>query len=502
MSKKYSDFMDEITPDELYDRFIEYGLFSGNLPPIFDAASFLAYCKDGARQEFVDKWYQYATYDSMRNINIPRSIGIPVPMGYELLCRCLKENWEKLQCHFRKTCLEEKHIISRIHIRKMRDKSALFEMNYKNWRIDGTPEPELLIGKRYMVSADISSCYPSIYTHAIPWALVGKEVAKTRTNRGEWFNQIDHFAQRTKNGETHGILIGPHTSNILSEIILCKIDEELCSKWDYVRNIDDYRCYVETQEKADEFLIALNQALKEYDLLLNHKKTEIRELPIGAVEQWIHQIQDKAVYFEKFHPYVDYTEIQTFMDFCIELMAKNRDNASIFLYGLKMLQHHTLTPNAKGNLVKTVISLSLLYPYIVPLLEQYVFTTCDTDKREIEKYINLIYERYFSHNGYEACAYALYYAVRYDGLLKSFDVSHVIEKKDCILMLLALIYCRKHEKAEALDKLRAYAVKLKDDSEMEEYWPFVYECLSVDDLEDDWKRMKQANVSFLKEAYR
>ena len=46
-------------------------------------------------------------------------------------------------------------------------------MNYSNWKTDGTPEPDLLIGKKYIVKADISTCFPSIYTHSIPWALVG-----------------------------------------------------------------------------------------------------------------------------------------------------------------------------------------------------------------------------------------------------------------------------------------------------------------------------------------
>ena len=52
-------------------------------------------------------------------------------------------------------------------------------MGYKNWRIDGTPEPDIFLGKRYMVTADISKCYPSIYSHAIAWALAGKSVAKS-----------------------------------------------------------------------------------------------------------------------------------------------------------------------------------------------------------------------------------------------------------------------------------------------------------------------------------
>ena len=55
-------------------------------------------------------------------------------------------------------------------------------MNYKNWYLDGNPELDLLIQKneinRYLVKADISTCFPSIYTHSIPWAIVGKQQSK------------------------------------------------------------------------------------------------------------------------------------------------------------------------------------------------------------------------------------------------------------------------------------------------------------------------------------
>lgn len=340
MGKSYSDFMQEISPDELYDCLIQYGLFSEKLPPVFDVSSFLAFCKDPTRSTFADKWYAYVNYDSMRNINIPRPIGIPTPMGHERLCYCLSRHWHRIQRYFRKTTANQKYNISRIHIRKMRDTNALFQMNYKNWRIDGTPEPDIVLGKRFMVAADISNCFPSIYTHALPWALVGKATAKQTVNRkNEWYNQIDYWAQRSKNGETHGVLIGPHTSNILAEIILCKIDEELCKKWEYTRNIDDFCCYVCSREDADAFLVDLNRCLREFDLSLNHKKTEIVELPVGAVERWVHQLQNHSLYFEKFQPHVDYREVQTFADFCIELMAKNKDNASIILYALKILQN-------------------------------------------------------------------------------------------------------------------------------------------------------------------
>ena len=46
MPKTYDEFMKDISADELYDRMIQYGMFAEKLPPVFDGASFLAYCKD------------------------------------------------------------------------------------------------------------------------------------------------------------------------------------------------------------------------------------------------------------------------------------------------------------------------------------------------------------------------------------------------------------------------------------------------------------------------
>lgn len=375
-------------------------------------------------------------------------------------------------------------------------------MNYKNWIDDGTPEPDIYLGKRYMVHADISKCYPSIYTHAIPWALVGKDVAKDNTRKKEeWYNQIDHFAQISKNGETHGLLIGPHTSNILSEIILCAIDEELSKKYDsYIRNIDDYICYANTKEDADNFIIDLNRELRKYDLLLNHKKTEIYELPICVVETWIHKIQNHMTTFQKFKDYIDYREIQAFIDFIIKLVSENADNNSVVLYAVKALKDFNLTKNAQEYLVKSVVSLSLLYPYLVPILGKYIFEKYEVGTNQIQKYANMIYERYIHKNNYEACSFALLYAIDSNSKIDCIDVEIIKSSQDCILMLMAFIYCKKNNLTSEIKQLEQYAKELEGKGEMDQYWLFVYECL--EEVSGEWGTMKKNKVSFLKSEYR
>ena len=55
-------------------------------------------------------------------------------------------------------------------------------MSYDNWRVDGSPENSLIYRKQYSVHADISKCFPSVYTHSLAWALAGKNVAKANKN--------------------------------------------------------------------------------------------------------------------------------------------------------------------------------------------------------------------------------------------------------------------------------------------------------------------------------
>ena len=80
MEKKYVDYMDEITANELYEGLLGYGMFANKLPPVFTSVSFFNYCQAN-NPVYSDKWHDYVNFSSMRNINIPRLFGIPTPMN-------------------------------------------------------------------------------------------------------------------------------------------------------------------------------------------------------------------------------------------------------------------------------------------------------------------------------------------------------------------------------------------------------------------------------------
>lgn len=503
MRKSYADLMNEISAKELYEGLLSYGLFSEKLPPIFTSVGFYDYCQHMSTP-FRDSWKQYIYYESMRNVNIPRPLGIPNPMAYQRLCRCLADNWDNLTRHFSNQADQQMYKVSRIHIRKLRNSNTLFSMNYSNWKIDGTPEPDLLIGKRYLVKTDISTCFPSIYTHSIPWALVGKQFAKEHSQakyKNEWYNEIDHYTQNCKNGETHGLLIGPHASNLLSELILTVVDKNLYDKgWRYLRHIDDYTCYVESYEDGQKFLIDLEEELRNFDLALNFKKTEIRELPVASTERWARKIN--TIPLMRKNGELDFIAARTYLDLAIELMQENEANSAILNYAIKVLASQKLTPNARDYCVKTIFHLAFIYPYLIPLLEREVFQKFDVKSEQIESFSQQIFRLGYNSRNYEAVCYSIYYSLKYNFTLDDLDPDKAISSNSCLFKLLAYLYYRLKGDKSAEKQLKGHAKTLAlNDDDFNRNWLFIYESLSQSDLKGEWKPIKRAGVSFIKSPF-
>lgn len=74
--KKYADFMDELSPSKLYEWLLVYGLFTDRLPPVFDAVPFYNYCEK-EKPQILEKKSGYISFWTMRNIGVPRLMGIP-----------------------------------------------------------------------------------------------------------------------------------------------------------------------------------------------------------------------------------------------------------------------------------------------------------------------------------------------------------------------------------------------------------------------------------------
>src|SRR3546814_11832432 len=72
------------------------------------------------------------------------------------------------------------------------------------------------------VKTDSTRVYPSIYTHSIAWAILGKAHVKashhTTAFKGHFANHLDKAVGAGQEGQTIGIPIGPDTSRIIAEL--------------------------------------------------------------------------------------------------------------------------------------------------------------------------------------------------------------------------------------------------------------------------------------------
>lgn len=157
---------------------------------------------------------------------------------------------------------------------------------------------KLRSANRFLLKADISRFYPSIYTHSIPWAVMGKSKAKAAhaagTLRGTWPDVTDEFSRSILNNQTIGIPIGPDTSRLIAEVLLSRIDIELVKKFkrlNGLRYIDDYEFAFATRSEAEEVLSYLQHLLNDFELALNANKTAILDLPDFLDPPWTSKIR-------------------------------------------------------------------------------------------------------------------------------------------------------------------------------------------------------------------
>lgn len=149
---------------------------------------------------------------------------------------------------------------------------------------------QLALEYEYVAMTDIVDCYGSIYTHAIPWAVHSREVAKENRGQSLLGNQIDYRLKSMHYGQTNGIPQGSVLSDFIAEIVLGWVDTELdkrindrsIGKCKVLRYRDDYRIFASTRGDVEAVLQLLAEAVREAGFKLNVGKTSVTDDVIGA----------------------------------------------------------------------------------------------------------------------------------------------------------------------------------------------------------------------------
>ncbi len=148
--------------------------------------------------------------------------------------------------------------------------------------------------------------------------------------------------------QTIGIPIGPDTSRIISEILLSRIDHELCKKGSRLcapqifHNIDDYQFGVFTLSESENAESHFSRVISRYELKINDFKTKID----SGIEFIPNNFQRK---FDILSGKTGRNFVEHFFDVVYEC-ANNHTNVNVIGYALKRFARH-LAHNPEQNLV-------------------------------------------------------------------------------------------------------------------------------------------------------
>lgn len=175
----------------------------------------------------------------------------------------------------------EKYKETYIEIIESSDKSLSKDFYNKSFLENKKPRERNRFGMNYIFETDIQEFYPSMYTHSIPWMLVGKKKAKSKKgDKTKYYNNLDNLIQQCQYGETYGIPMGTFASRLISEIYLCKLDCKL-SKHRYVRYVDDYELAYNLERDQQNFYNDLTNELKDINLKIKTEKNNKIKFPFN-----------------------------------------------------------------------------------------------------------------------------------------------------------------------------------------------------------------------------
>jgi hypothetical protein len=208
----------------------------------------------------------------------------------------------------------------------------------------------------FLLQADVSHFYPSLYTHAIGWAIDPR-----MRRRADWSNSrlLGHkldLAIRNLDGKvTQGIPIGNDISFLLAEVVLAQVDKAMnvdpTRAW---RWIDDYEIAFNTRGDAEAALKKLTKELAAFRLRLNQKKTSVIELPQPVNDEWQDTIRDAAT-----TKFTTPNEIVKYFDTAFRLRERF-PGAPVLSYALGVLFKLKRPTPEVGRIAQSCISQALL----------------------------------------------------------------------------------------------------------------------------------------------
>ena len=364
------------------------GYFPVQLPPGFTSETFAAKYK-----RLEGRWNAQKPPDSKpekfsvaKSSYYRRITSILNPIGFYFLAKEIVTYWQQIQKHYRKSKISlsiPKILSSSLRAIDLTEFSELYEAKVT-----------MSSGYRYVLITDISGFFPNIYTHAIPWALHGKSIAKNnKAKSSEYFgNSLDDKCMRVQDRQTIGLPIGPDTSHIIAEIIGVAIDIQLkdsFKKWPHgFRYVDDYYLFFDTTDEAEKCLAELTKSIGNYELQINPLKTRIIEIKELVEESWKYKLKKIAISDSRS---LQRDDLHNYFE-VLFLLEKQFSDESLVKYGLKLISSRIVKKSNwsvfEAYLLKCGFSFPNCLQVIANIFSTYHHYKYDFNTLAIERFCN------------------------------------------------------------------------------------------------------------------
>ncbi|HEM8878667.1 TPA: RNA-directed DNA polymerase [Providencia stuartii] len=398
---------------EILQQLLKKGFFPIQLPPCFESLSWAdkfetinneldkTSKEKPGRYNPLSQWTKIIKYSVARSSFYRRTTSILNPVSYFILAREISNNWNEIYEHYEKSKISlskpsfDFHGVRAISLTKF---SSLYD--------------EKIIkssGYKYALITDISTYFPSIYTHSIPWAFDNKLNSKKRMHDKKWLpNKLDLYCRNLQDGQTVGLPIGPDTSHIISEIIGTSIDIQLkdaLNGWPKgFRYVDDFYLFFESRNAAEKALAALVRIVGDFELQINAAKTKIIESKELVEESWRYSIKKLKISHEINKQKND---IHDYFSSTFNLESKYKDE-SIAKYALKQLSSNIIKKKNWDIFESYLFKIGYSFPNTIELISRFLITYqkngYDINKSNVKIFcFNMLTEHSNSDHHNEVC---------------------------------------------------------------------------------------------------
>lgn len=413
-------------------RLLRRGMFPKELPPSFTTESFAIAVRGAAPPFQRGKWTHLCRHSLGHRNGLRRVLGIPNPTSQYWLADAIAVHWSKIR-----SFLGRSSALS-VPTLRPRNRRAAGPTTHS----DKLPMVRAAQRRKggFLLVADVSEFYRSVYSHSIPWAVHGKANIKHNLSLPHsarsvyWADALDEALRPTVYGQTNGIPIGPDTSFIIGEILLCAVDRNL-DAGSFIRFYDDYEFVTATRAEADHVLLQLQNSLASLDLELNSRKTSIVELPavMSQGSEWVR----KAL-----SPKLSFDELIMFFDRIFE-SGRSFRNSPITSFALSLVGERQwvksqwpLLQQLMGQAVS--VDPGAVHQYVRALVRLYVEQQLVPDPTLLSELLDALVSRHAPLGHSSEVAWSLWAAMAFDARLSAHATRVTATMDDDVVSLLAL----------------------------------------------------------------